>query len=91
MFSSTTIALSTTMPTANASPASEMTLSVRFHREHDEERADDRDRDRQADDRRRHEGARKSMSTTPAIAPADEQVARHQVDRRVDVGRLVVN
>ena len=29
MFSSTTIELSTTMPTANASPAREMTLSVR--------------------------------------------------------------
>ena len=57
VFSSTTIAASTIMPTPSARPPNVIVFSVSPREVEQRERADDRDRNRRADDQRRAEVA----------------------------------
>ena len=91
MFSSTTIAASTTMPTANARPASEMTLIDRPSAAIAHERPDDGDRNREHHGDRRPPRAQEDEQHDGREEAADIDVLLHEIEGGVDVHGLVVD
>ena len=83
MFSISTVASSTRMPTASASPPSVITLSDWPSRLQHDDRREDRQRNRHGDDQRAAPAARgRAGSSRPSAAPAiDALRARTPVDR----------
>ncbi len=90
MFSSITIASSTTKPTASVSAISDRLSMLKFSSVHDRERADDRHRQREARDQGRHRAAQEQEDHHHHEAERDDERELHVVHRLLDRYRPVV-
>ena len=82
--------LSTTIPTANASPGEADDVERAPERVHREKRSDHRDRDRDRDDQRRPGTSEVQHQHEDGEEAADEQTLLHEGNRTRDVLGLVV-
>ena len=89
MFSTSTVASSTSMPMASARPPSVMRLSVWPVRNRPDDAGEDRDRDRGADDHHRAPAAEEEQTISDTRTRGDQRFAQHAADGGAHEQRLI--
>ncbi len=91
MFSIVTVASSTRMPTASARPPSVMMFSVSPNADRIDDRAENRQRNRDGDDHRRAPAAEEQQDHQAGQCGGDDAFLRHAADRVAHEDRLIAD